>query len=244
MREVLKVEVPAELAVDARQEVEVEPGGDARGIVVGALEDPPVLAEIDPDQEPVRSAQHLTHPAKKLRCLVAMEVADVRAQPQDHLGLLDLLAQTAESLLVFRSHRGDLQSRVAREQIPRGLLDHRGADVHRQVAEPAPAGEERVDQEPGLGRASAPQLHHRHRFGKQIRDLRCTSEEDGPLGAAEVVLGDPADLLEEERSLPIVEIAAGNLLGNGREPRPEVPGEGGPSCASVQRDQPQHARAL
>jgi hypothetical protein len=49
--ELVEGEVGAELAVEADQEVLVEGRGDALGVVVGALEEGDVLAQVDADEE-------------------------------------------------------------------------------------------------------------------------------------------------------------------------------------------------
>jgi hypothetical protein len=44
---------PAQLAVDPREQVHVEPGRDAARVVVGVLERIPVLAQVDAHEEAV-----------------------------------------------------------------------------------------------------------------------------------------------------------------------------------------------
>ena len=51
VRECVEVEVGVELAVDPREQVEVERGGDAPAIVVGGPDDRFVLVEVEADQE-------------------------------------------------------------------------------------------------------------------------------------------------------------------------------------------------
>src|SRR5512134_2915525 len=52
-----QVEIGAELAIDASEEVQIESGGDAARVVVGGVEPRRVLLEIDPDQEAPSPAQ-------------------------------------------------------------------------------------------------------------------------------------------------------------------------------------------
>jgi len=49
--ETRKIEVAVEFAVDAREEVEIEPGRDAGFVVVGGVEDAAVLYQVDPDDQ-------------------------------------------------------------------------------------------------------------------------------------------------------------------------------------------------
>ena len=52
-----QVEIGAELAIDAREEVQVELRGDALRVVVGGVQPRRILLEIDPDQEPAARAR-------------------------------------------------------------------------------------------------------------------------------------------------------------------------------------------
>src|SRR5439155_15844126 len=58
MAERVDIEVRQELAIDAREQIEVELGGHARGIVIGGIENVGVLDEIDTDDKRCACPQH------------------------------------------------------------------------------------------------------------------------------------------------------------------------------------------
>src|SRR5580698_10303614 len=73
-----KIEIRAKLAIDARQQVEIEFGRDTFGVVVSAIENVRSLGEIDAHHEDRTSAQYGPGPAQKGRRLVRLEIADGR----------------------------------------------------------------------------------------------------------------------------------------------------------------------
>ena len=79
MLEGVEIEIGAELAIDARQQIEIEFRGDTLGIVVGAVENLRVLDQIDADHEQRARAQHVAGMAQKFARFVRLEIADGRA---------------------------------------------------------------------------------------------------------------------------------------------------------------------
>src|SRR5580658_470132 len=75
----LEIDVGVKLAVDARQEIEIEFGGHARGIVVGAAKRVLVLDQVDTDQEQRTGAEHQPDMAEKAKRFIGLEIADGRA---------------------------------------------------------------------------------------------------------------------------------------------------------------------
>src|SRR5204863_31095 len=65
----LGVEVGPELAVEDGENVLVESGGDARGVVVGRFERGPILHEIGAEQEPVVGAEQVRDPSQEAGAL-------------------------------------------------------------------------------------------------------------------------------------------------------------------------------
>ena len=71
-----EIEIGAELAVDAGEQIEIELRGDAVGVVIGAIEDVGRLDEIDADDEQLRrrrgsragAAQKLPPPRAARNC--------------------------------------------------------------------------------------------------------------------------------------------------------------------------------
>src|SRR4029079_10880040 len=76
MLERTKIEVGAEFAVDAAEQIEIEFRSHTGGVVVGAIEDVGRLDEIDPDQESSTGAEQARGAAQKCRRLVRLEITD------------------------------------------------------------------------------------------------------------------------------------------------------------------------
>src|SRR3954469_14160395 len=79
MAETCKIEVAVELAVDAREEVEIEPGRDAGFVVVGGVEDAAVLYQVDPDDQGCAASQHTSGMAQERAGFVRLEISDGRS---------------------------------------------------------------------------------------------------------------------------------------------------------------------
>ena len=77
-----EIELGAELAVDARQQIEIELRGDALRVVVGLLQDLRVLHQIDADDEGRAAAEDAAGVAQERRRLVRLEIADGRAREE------------------------------------------------------------------------------------------------------------------------------------------------------------------
>jgi len=77
--EAVEVEIDAEFTVAAGEQVQVEGGGDAGGVVVGRVQHGRVLLEVDADQQAVAAAQLLGHLLEEAQGLQRREVADAGA---------------------------------------------------------------------------------------------------------------------------------------------------------------------
>src|SRR5450759_1887427 len=75
-----QLEIPAELAVDAREQIEVERGGHARRVVVGGVEHLLVFFQVDADEQGTARADHAPGELQELDRLVRGEVADGRTR--------------------------------------------------------------------------------------------------------------------------------------------------------------------
>src|SRR3546814_2287460 len=68
-----RVDVAVELAADAVQDIEVEGGGDALGIVVGGMQDGRVLHQVDANQQAAgRSEEHTSELQSLMRISYAV----------------------------------------------------------------------------------------------------------------------------------------------------------------------------
>ena len=82
MLEGAEIEIGAELAIDARQQIEIEFRRDALGIVVGVVENFGVLHQIDADHEQRALAQHAAGMAQEFARFVRLEIADGRSRKE------------------------------------------------------------------------------------------------------------------------------------------------------------------
>ena len=74
-----EVEIGVKLAIDPRQQVQVEFGGDAFRIIVGGTQHRDVFNEIDADNENSVVAQRRAGMMQEFYCLVMLEIADSRS---------------------------------------------------------------------------------------------------------------------------------------------------------------------
>jgi hypothetical protein len=106
---------------------------------------------------------------------------------------------------------------VLREERLRAVEERRARDVDRQVAQRGRALEQRADEAPRLPRAPAAELDEIAPLAGERRDLGGVRGQDLVLRAREVVLRQPADLLEQRRPDGVVEESARQALGRGGE---------------------------
>ena len=110
------VEVGAELAVDDVQDVAVERRGDARGVVVGGLDDRRVLDEVGAEQQAV-ARRAATWPSRAGTPPAAgQEVADRAAEERDDARCRPRAGRSVEMALEVADDAVDAQPRVVLDQ--------------------------------------------------------------------------------------------------------------------------------
>ncbi len=77
-------EIRAQFAVDARQEVEVESGGDAQSVVVGRVKDSRILLEIDADEQAAARPAQAGDASEQIARGKGFKVADGRSRKINH----------------------------------------------------------------------------------------------------------------------------------------------------------------
>ena len=75
MGESVQIEIRAQFAIGAGQQIFVEGGGHAGRIVISGMQQGRVLHQVNADQE-AAAAQHLAHPAEQSHRRVGTEIAD------------------------------------------------------------------------------------------------------------------------------------------------------------------------
>src|SRR5947209_4477922 len=187
------MEVGLKLAVDARQKVQVEGGGDAERIVVGGFEDGGVFLQVRADEQPVARAEHTAHAAQEVARLPAVEVADVGAEEEDEGadGVVQVLAEARERRVVVARVSRDRKRRVVLQKRVRALFERGRRDVNGDVKQSPLPTKKRLDDAARLRGAAAAQLEERDRGALRggPGDLVRAAGEDFAFGARQVVFG-------------------------------------------------------
>src|SRR5262249_17490252 len=82
----VEVEIRAKLAVNPRQQVEVELRGDASRIVISRVENSDILDQVDSDDKGGTRSEHARRMLQKSRGLLRVEIADGRARKKPGAG--------------------------------------------------------------------------------------------------------------------------------------------------------------
>src|SRR5450631_3725205 len=75
MLEGIELEIAAQLAIDANQQIEIEFGGDAVLVVIGGVENFGILDQVGADNQRCARAQDLRDVAQEGRRLMRLEIA-------------------------------------------------------------------------------------------------------------------------------------------------------------------------
>ncbi|OLT27471.1 hypothetical protein BJF83_02805 [Nocardiopsis sp. CNR-923] len=145
------IEVRAELVVDDGEDVAVEGGGDAPGVVVGGDEASRVLDEVGAQEEGVAGAQDAPDVPEEGGAGEGFLVADGGAEDGEDLAAVFLAdGQQTEVFLEVSDHGVDVQTRVVPGEPGGGGGEEVTAHVHRHEPREAAVATHRVEQEPGL----------------------------------------------------------------------------------------------
>ncbi len=128
-----QIEIRAEFAIDARQQIEIEFRGHARGIIIGGTEDLGVLDQIDADDEDRAGAQHGAGMAQKFRRLMRFEIADGRAREKADPRQLCDRRRKLKGLGEIGDQRMHGQMREIAPQLRRVLLQKIAGNIDRNV---------------------------------------------------------------------------------------------------------------
>lgn len=209
MAEALDVEVGAELAVEAVQQVLVEGGGDAGGVVVGPKQHVRVLLEIEADQQQITVGASLAHAREQRARVVGAEVADGGAEEHDELAARRRLPRQVRDALDVLCHQavhlegGERRAR-ARHQIAHGAV----RDVDGHVARRVAAAQQVLEQDARLAAVAGAEIDHVERSAvtrRQRRDVGPVRRQELQLRARDVVLRLRTDAREQLAADVVVE---------------------------------------
>src|SRR5919202_4932614 len=208
--ELVEREIRPQLAVQPPQDVEVERRGDAKRVVVRAVEHQRVLFEVHPDQQTAVRSTHVGDAGQETPRVLRNEVADGRAGVVGDAayGLTEEVRQF-EWGRVVGAHRFNPQPRIRVGQLVGRTLMLLARAVDRHVS----SGSLQVIQEDArLGAAAAAILDEQYVGAEQRGDVGAGLAHDARLGARGVVLIELRDLLEQVRAHLVVEQLARQLF--------------------------------
>src|ERR1700726_3522909 len=132
--EARRVESCAQLAIDASEQVEVEPCRNARCVIVRGIEDARILHEIDADDQGRAISEHAPGMAQKRARFVRFEIADGRSWKETGMWQsLHLRGQRErESEVRFDRQHRDL--RVIASKLLRFADEHYYGNVYRDIS--------------------------------------------------------------------------------------------------------------
>jgi hypothetical protein len=210
--ETFEIEVAAELAIDARQNVEIELRRDAGGVVIGGIEDGAVLRQVDAHDEDRSRAEGAAGIAQERARLVRLEIADGRAREEAGARQRRDLRRNVEGLAEIRVDRQHRQLGKLAPQRRRFLLQHFRRDIDRQVGRHMGRG---TEHDRSLGLRPAAELDERAAVGQERRNVGRVLLENAELGPRRIVFRKLRDAVEQARAGLIVEILRGQgfLLG-------------------------------
>ena len=222
MLERRKIEVAAQFAIDAHQQIEVELRGDALGVVIGAIKNVRRLFQIDADDQHRPGAQYAAGAAHERACLMRLEVADGRARKEARARHgSDLAGQFGHGGEV-RHHRNDGQVRKIAAQ-PRCVLAEKIAgDVDRNIGFDACRGPQ---QDARFAARTAAEFDQRGGLRKQRGDFRRMLGQEAELAACRIVFRQGRDAIEQAGAGQIVEVFRPQIFRLGGEAGNDVGGE-------------------
>ena len=200
--------VARKLAVDAVEQVEIEPRRHPRRIVIGGDQRSLVLHEVHTDQQQRAFAQRLAHRAQEVCGGAGDHVADGRSGEEAELGQsLDLGGQ------FHPAHEIGLD-RIDRKacKLGRELGRRRAQEIARDIERDIGRRRNRREQQRGLDRGARAKLHHRAPRPDQPGDFLGPPAQDLGFGAGEVIFGELRNVLEQPRSGIVVEPARRHRL--------------------------------
>ena len=212
VRPVHEVEVPEQLAVDARQEVLVERRGDPHRIVVGTHDQRLGLDQVGRQEQAVVGLELGAHAAQERLARRAVEVADGRAEDQDEqlLSRRPAVGHGGQPVQVLGLVAHDAHA-FDRAQLLLRLLERRARDVDRVIEDGLAQGK-RLEHEARLLAAARPQLGDERRPRHAGHHLVGVLGEQARVRPGEAVFGQQADGLEQGRADVVVEVLRQELL--------------------------------
>ncbi|CEE55398.1 hypothetical protein XAC2852_120022 [Xanthomonas citri pv. citri] len=219
----VQIEIAPDLAIEPRQQVQGELGGDAGCVVVGRFDQPGVLVQIDTDQGATVAAHGLAHRIQQFDRGSIGEIAERRAGEEHHVPPRRALRiGQAQRFGEVGAHRQHLDLRKLLGQ-PRGAFQQRRArDFQRRVGHHIAQA---LQQQFGLAAAAAAVFDHVYASADRLCDRAHAGFQQTQFGTGEVILRLLRNGFEQLRAARIVEIFRRQRLGRLRQPRQCIGGD-------------------
>ena len=211
--------------VDTPKDVLVEGGGDASGIVVGRQQRGGIFAQVDAGKELIARTHGPSQALQEVNGIGANKVADVGTKPEDETRWATLAFEKVQPVVVFAGDGEDLEITVVLDQGKGTLLEDGARDIDGNKAQLPVAAQQGFDDETGLARRTRTQLDEIDGVVDMRHEFVSMFLEDGPFCPCGVILGQIADLLEQERTRFVVEVQAGEPLSCCRQTDMDIGGD-------------------
>ena len=206
VRELLEIEVGAELAIDAGEKIEIKRGRNTDGIVVGTEQLLNGLEHVRAEEKRVAGKKNFADTAKKIRTGGAVEVTDVAAEEEDEEMLAGGAAGSdfteAIEILALEADDADAVD-VAKLAAKNGKCGGRNFDG--VIPGGLPAGEGFKEQA-RFAAGSAAEFGDDNGARKLVDDFAGVQFEQVFFGAGQAVFGELAYDFKERRADGIIEI--------------------------------------
>ena len=203
MLEGAKIEIGAELAVDARQQIEIEFRRDALGVVIGVIENFRILHQIDADHEQRARAQHAAGVAQEFAGFVRLEIADGGAGKKTDPRQRGDRRRQRERLGEILDQRIDAEMRKIPAQLGGVLLQEIAGNIDRHIGLHRRRG---AEQDARLAARAAAEFDQGAVLRKQRGDRRRIVLQNADLAAGRIIFRQPGDAVEQRRAGEVVEI--------------------------------------
>ena len=206
VRELLEVEVGAEFAIDAREEVEIEGGGDTDRVVVGVNQGLNGLEHVGAEEERITWLENLAKIAEEVRAGGPIEVTDGAAEEEDEQMLARGPAggDFAETVEIFAFEADDADAvdiaKLAAKNSEGGRRNFDGV-----IPGGLPAGEG-FEEQARFAAGAAAEFGDDNGPRKLVDDFPSVQFEQSFFGAGQAVFGELADDFEERGANGIIKI--------------------------------------
>lgn len=207
MFEAIDIDLGAAFAVDAGEEVEVEGGGDALGIVVGGFEDIGGFVEINADEERGVFAAPDAEVTQEIGGLWASEVPDGGTGEVE--ASFATFGEVGEAPVggVIGADRGDAEIGVFGGDGLGASVEFGAGDVDGDVDL---GSEEFVEKKASLETATGAEFHKAGGGANFGGDIGPVAGHEADFGAGGVVFFEVADLVKEQRTTIVIEVFTGD----------------------------------